>query len=83
MNDILFISNLTEICSVKVTIGNESIFVIGIYRPPDKAKLPQFDEILSDVLTRFGAEDFAFLLCDFNLDIFVLIIMRLIVPIIY
>ena len=47
---------MIEICRVKVTVGFESLFVKGIYRSLDKAKLPQFDEILSNVLTRFGAE---------------------------
>ena len=49
-NDISFVSDIIEICSVEVTIGNESIFVIGIYHPPVETKLPQFNEILRDVL---------------------------------
>ena len=43
LNDISFVSDVVEICSVKVAIGNESIFEIGIYGPRDKAKLQQFN----------------------------------------
>ena len=50
-------SDVIEICSVKITIGNEPIFIKGIHGPPEGAKLARFDEILSYVLTRFGAED--------------------------
>ena len=60
-------SDVIEICSIKVTIGNESVFVIGIYRPPYEAKLPHFDEILSNVLIRIGAEDCVFLVGDFDI----------------
>ena len=59
-------SDVIEICSIKVTIGYGTVFVIGIYRPPAKALLPKFDEILTDVLTRIGAEDSVFLGDDFN-----------------
>ena len=48
-----------------VTIGTESFFVIIIYRPSDKAKLSQFDEILSVI---FGADDCVFLVVDLNSD---------------
>ena len=61
---ILFVSNVIEICNVKITIGYESTFVIGIYRPPDRDKLPQFDEIQSDILTKFDAKDCCFLIDD-------------------
>ena len=52
-----------------VTIGNESIFVIGINLPLDKVKLPPLYEIMSDVLARFGAQDWVFLVGDFNFNI--------------
>ena len=58
-----------KFCSVKITIGNESIFVTGIYRPPDKVKFPRLDEILSDVLPRFSAENCVFLVGDLDSDI--------------
>ena len=67
-DDISFVSDKIEFCSIKITICNESIYVIGNYRPHDKTKLTQFDEILSDVLTRVGARDCVFLVSDFNLD---------------
>ena len=57
-----------ESCSVKITIGNKSLYVFGIYRPPDKAKLHQFDLLLIDVLSRFDAIDCVFLIGDLNLD---------------
>ena len=65
LNDFSFVSEVIEICNEKVAIGNKSIFVIWIYRLPDKAKLPSFDAVLSNKLTRFGAHDCVF--CDFFL----------------
>ena len=47
--------------SLTVTTLSDSIFVVGIYRPPDIAKLTQFDAVLGDVLTRFGVNDCVFL----------------------
>ena len=35
----------------------ESVFVMGIYRPPDQAKLSQFDSVPGVTLTRLGAND--------------------------
>ena len=64
LNDISFLSDIIEICSVKVIIGNEPILVRRIFRPPDKAKLPQFDAVLSDVLTRSGENECGFLAGD-------------------
>ena len=61
-------TDVIEICSVKITIGNESIYVQGICRPNDKAEVPEFDVILNDVLFRFDAKDFVFIVGDLNLD---------------
>ena len=58
-------SDVIEICSVQVTIGNESIFVIRINWTPDKAVLPPFDTVLFDALTRFWVNDCVFLVGDF------------------
>ena len=57
ISDISFVSDVIEICSVKITIGNKFINALGIYRPPDKAKLLKFDAILSNVLSRFDANN--------------------------
>ena len=62
LSDISFVSDVIGICCAKVTIGNESIYVLGIYRSPDKAKLPEFDVILNYVLSRFDANDFVFII---------------------
>ena len=62
--------DVNEICSAKVIIGNESIYVIGIYRTLGKVKWPQFDEIQIDLLNRFGLNDFVILVDDFHLDTF-------------
>ena len=82
-NDILFVSDVIEIYGVKVSIGkrNEPILVIEIYRPPDKIKFPQYDEIMTYILTRFGADNRCFS-CS-NFDTLVLIIMRTLVSIIH
>ena len=37
LTDSTFASDVIEICNAKSTIASESIFVIGIYRPPNKA----------------------------------------------
>ena len=50
LGDISFVSDVIEICSVKITIGSESIYVLGIYCPRDKAKLPGFDVIFEQYL---------------------------------
>ena len=41
-HDILIVPDVIKICCVKINVGNESIFVIGIYRSADEAELPQF-----------------------------------------
>ena len=47
LSDISFVSDVIETCSVKVAIGDESVYELGIYRPPDKAR---FDVILNDLM---------------------------------
>ena len=59
-------SDVIEVCSVKITAGSEAIYEIRIYRPFDKAKLPQFDLILGDVLSRFIVADCVSLVGDLN-----------------
>ena len=44
------------------------VYVLGIYRTPDIAKLSEFDVILCDVFSRFDANDFGFIFEEFNLD---------------
>ena len=68
LSDVSFVSDVIEICGVKIAIGSEFINVLGVYRIPDKAKLPEFDEVLNDVLSNFHANDCIFLVGDLNLD---------------
>ena len=51
LSGISFVSDVIEICSVTITIGNESIYVLRIFRLPDKVKLPEWDVILNNVLS--------------------------------
>ena len=68
LSDISFVSDVIKICSVKITVGNNSLYVLGIFHPLDKAKLPNFDVILSVVLSRFYANDCVFFIGVLNLD---------------
>ena len=68
LTDISFVSDVTEIYSVKITIGNESVCVLKIYLPPENATSPEFDVMLSDELSRFNAYDWVFHIGDLNFD---------------
>ena len=50
-------THVIEVSSAKLAMRNKFSFVLGIYIPPDKCKLQQFDAILSDVLAKIGAND--------------------------
>ena len=48
--------------------GTSLFFVMVIYLPANYQTSPKFDTILTDVLTRFSADDCVFLVGDFILD---------------
>ena len=64
--DISVMSDVIEICGVKIAIGSELIDVKGIYHPPNKSISPQFFANISYVLFRFSVNNCVLLAGDLN-----------------
>jgi hypothetical protein len=67
-----FVNEIFEVCSVKLTFSRRtSVNIVGIYRPPDRARLADFNIALyNDVLSLFRPTDQIILTGDFNIDLF-------------
>ena len=56
-----------EISVVKVSLSNNStIIIIGVYRPPDKSKIPEFTIKLNEILSSTSQSDHVFTVGDLN-----------------
>ena len=59
-----------EISVVKVSLSNNcSVIIIGVYRPPDKSKIPEFTIVLNDILSSTSQPDHVFLVGDLNISL--------------
>ena len=67
--DNLFVKNIYEMFAVGMKIGNETLLLVLIYRPPSGSKI-QFLNHLQDQIERLPREDYdrLIILGDFNLD---------------
>ena len=53
---------------VKLLLSNNcTIIIIGVYRPPDKSKIPVFTIVLNDILSSTSQSDHVLIVGDLNL----------------
>ena len=59
-----------EISVVKVSLSNNcSIIIIGVYRPPDKSKIPEFTIVLNDTLSSTSQSGHVFIVGNLNINL--------------
>ena len=52
-----------------VKSNNCTIIVIGVYRPPDKSKIPEFTIKFNEILSSTSQSDHVFIVGDLNINI--------------
>ena len=58
-----------EISVVKVSLSSNCIvIIIGVYRPPDKSKIPEFTIKLNEILSSTSQSDHVFIVGDHNIN---------------
>ena len=59
-----------EISVVKVSLSNNcTIIIIGVYRPPDKSKVPEYTVKLNEILSSTSQSDHVFIVGDLNINL--------------
>ena len=59
-----------EISVVKVLLSNNcTVIIIGVYRPPDKSKIPEFTIKLNEILSSTSQSDHVFIVGDLNINL--------------
>ena len=59
-----------EISVVKVSLSNNcTVIIIGVYRPPDKSKIPEFTIKLTEILSSTSQSDHVFIVGDLNINL--------------
>lgn len=64
-----YVSDIIELCTVKVDIKEYELYVIGVYRPPNKSNVDLVTEKIKDVLDGFDRNKNIVLIGDFNIDL--------------
>ena len=58
-----------EISVVKVSLSNNcTVIIIGVYRPPDKSKIPQFTIKFNEILSSTSQSDHVFIVGALNIS---------------
>ena len=58
-----------EISVAKVSLSNNcTVIIIGVYRPPDKSKIPEFTIKLNEILSSTSQSDHVFIVGDLNIN---------------
>jgi len=68
LSDISLIKDDSELCSVKFRINNETVAIVGVYRPPDK-DVHEFIDTISGIFAGFDLSCHVFLVGDLNIDL--------------
>ena len=59
-----------KISVVKVLLSNNcTVIIIGVYRPPDKSKIPEFTIKLNEILSSTSQSDHVFIVGDLNINL--------------
>jgi len=62
-----FIGENMEICSVKVSTGDDGVIIHGVYRPPDR-DLPTFTVGMMNIISRSVRKQHTLVIGDLNID---------------
>ena len=55
---------------VRISLSNNcTVIIIGVYRPPDKLKIPEFTIKLNEILTSTSQSDHVFIVGDLNINL--------------
>ena len=55
LSELSYVTNVLEVCTIKVNIQNNTVFIVGVYRPPNTS-VGQFELELGNVLTRLAGK---------------------------
>jgi hypothetical protein len=71
VNELTFVNDICECCTVKVSLSADSyVNIVAIYRPPDPAKLLEFNSFVADdILSRFRPSDNVIVVGDLNINL--------------
>ena len=59
-----------EISVVKVSLANNcTVIIIGVYRPPDKSKIPEFTIKLNEIFSSTSKSDHVFIVGELNINL--------------
>ena len=59
-----------ELSVVKLSFSNNcTVIIIGVYRPPDKSKIPEFTIKLNEILLSTSQSDHVFIVGDLNINL--------------
>ena len=57
-----------EFSVVRISLSNNcTVIIIGVYRPPDKSKIPEFTIKLNEILSSTSQSDHVFIVGDLNI----------------
>ena len=60
-----------RLCAVKVSLSNNcTIITVGVYRPPDTSKIPEFTKKFNEILSSTSQSDHVFIVGDININLF-------------
>ena len=55
---------------VRISLSNNcTVIIIGVYRPPDKSKIPEFRIKLNEILSSTSQSDDVFIVGDLNINL--------------
>ena len=71
ISDMCSVQEEIEVCTMKIQVNSTTDYIIvGIYRPPDKAELPDFLAILTDrIISNFRPSQPVVIIGDLNIDL--------------
>ena len=59
-----------EFSVVRISLSNNcAVIIIGVYRPPDKSKIPEFTIKLNEILSSNSQSDHVFIAGDLNINL--------------
>lgn len=67
--DLTILNDIAEICTVKITINNTELIIMGTYRPPISANIPDFTAIINNFMSNFSTTQYVLLVGDLNMDL--------------
>ena len=64
------VMHIIEFSVVRISLSNNcTVIIIGVYRPPDKSKIPEFTIKLKEILSSTSQSDHVFIVGDLNINL--------------